>query len=131
MGGMAMKHVAVCRGLLLLCVLICVALPTLSLAQMRDESLAPTPPMGWNSWNKFQCNVSEDLIKSVADAIATNGMKDAGYQYVVIDDCWQVNRDENGFIVADPQRFPSGIKTLADYVHAKGLKFGIYSDAGT
>jgi alpha-galactosidase len=128
---MAMKHVAVCRGLLLLGVLICVALPTLSLAQTRDESLAPTPPMGWNSWNKFQCNVSEDLIKSVADAIATNGMKDAGYQYVVIDDCWQVGRDENGNIVVDAKRFPSGMKALADYIHSKGLKFGIYSDAGT
>ena len=100
-------------------------------AQMQRDSLAQTPPMGWNSWNKFQCNVSEDLIKSIADAIATNGMKEAGYQYVVIDDCWQVSRDENGFIVADPQRFPSGIKALADYVHGKGLKFGIYSDAGT
>jgi alpha-galactosidase len=128
---MAMKHVAVCRGLLLLGLLICMALPIISVAQMRDESLAPTPPMGWNSWNKFHCNVSEDLIKSVADAMATNGMKEAGYQYVVIDDCWQVKRDENGNIVADPQRFPSGIKVLADYVHAKGLKFGIYSDAGT
>ncbi len=126
-----MKHFAGCRGLLLLGLLICVALPTLSLAQMRDESLAPTPPMGWNSWNKFQCNVSEDLIKSVADAMAINGMRDAGYQYVVIDDCWQVSRDENGNIVVDAKRFPSGMKALADYVHAKGLKFGIYSDAGT
>jgi alpha-galactosidase len=99
-------------------------------AQMERNSLAQTPPMGWNSWNKFACNVTEDLIKSVADAMATNGMKDAGYQYVVIDDCWQVGRDENGFIVADPQHFPSGIKALADYVHSKGLKFGLYSDAG-
>jgi len=93
--------------------------------------MAQTPPMGWNSWNKFGCNVSEDLIKSVADAIATNGMKEAGYQYVVIDDCWQVSRDENEFIVADQQRFPSGIKALADYVHSEGLKLGLYSDAGT
>ena len=93
--------------------------------------LVATPPMGWNSWNKFGCDVSETLIKSVADAITTNGMKDAGYQYVVIDDCWQVSRDADGGIVADPQRFPSGIKALADYVHAKGLKFGIYSCAGT
>jgi alpha-galactosidase len=71
------------------------------------------------------------MIKGMADAMATSGMKDAGYQYVVIDDCWQVNRDAGGNIVADPQRFPSGVKALADYVHSKGLKFGIYSDAGT
>lgn len=100
-------------------------------AQIERNSLAQTPPMGWNSWNKFGCNVSEDLIKSVADSMASNGMKDAGYQYVIIDDCWQVSRDENGFIVVDPQRFPSGMKTLADYVHSKGLKFGLYSDAGS
>ena len=96
-----------------------------------DNGLALTPPMGWNSWNKFGCNVSEDLIKSMADAMVSSGMKDAGYEYVVIDDCWQVSRDANANIVADPQRFPSGIKALADYVHSKGLKFGIYSDAGT
>jgi alpha-galactosidase len=87
--------------------------------------------MGWNSWNKFGCDVSEELIKEAADAMVSSGMKDAGYQYVVIDDCWQVRRDEQGNIIADPERFPSGIKALADYVHAKGLKFGIYSDAGT
>src|ERR1700747_1669664 len=79
-----------------------------------SAGIALTPPMGWNSWNKFGCHVSEDLIKSVADAIATNGMKEAGYQYVVIDDCWQVKRDESGNIVADAERFPSGIKALAD-----------------
>jgi len=99
-------------------------------ARAWDNGVALTPPMGWNSWNKFGCNVSEEMIKSMADAMVSSGMKDAGYQYVVIDDCWQVSRDENGFIVADPQRFPSGIKTLADYVHSKGLKFGLYSDAG-
>jgi alpha-galactosidase len=92
--------------------------------------LATTPPMGWNSWNKFACNVSEDLIRQVADAMVISGMKDAGYQYVVIDDCWQVERDGNGNIVPDPKRFPSGIKALADHVHARGLKFGLYSDAG-
>src|SRR6201998_4075835 len=95
-----------------------------------SAGLALTPPMGWNSWNKFGCNVTEDLIKGAADAMVNSGMKDAGYQYVVIDDCWQVSRDATGNIVADAQRFPSGIKALADYVHAKGLKFGIYSDAG-
>ena len=94
------------------------------------NGLAQTPPMGWNSWNKFACNVNEKVIRETADAIATNGMKQAGYHYVVIDDCWQGARDPNGFITADAGRFPSGIKALADYVHAKGLKFGIYSDAG-
>jgi alpha-galactosidase len=87
--------------------------------------------MGWNSWNKFGCNVSEQLIKEVTDALVSTGMRDAGYQYVVIDDCWQVGRDAEGNIIPDPQRFPSGMKALADYVHAKGLKFGLYSDAGT
>ena len=96
-----------------------------------DNGLAPTPPMGWNSWNKFQCNVSASLIKQAAEAMVRTGMRDAGYQYVVIDDCWQVSRDANGNIVADPQRFPDGIKAVADYVHSQGLKFGIYSDAGT
>ena len=98
--------------------------------QRIDNGLARTPPMGWNSWNKFGCNVSAQLIRGVADAISANGMRDAGYQFVTIDDCWQVSRDANGVIVADPVRFPDGIKSLADYVHGKGLKFGIYTDAG-
>src|SRR5579863_7457661 len=96
-----------------------------------SANLALTPPMGWNSWNKFGCNVSEDLIRGMADALVSTGMRDAGYQYLVIDDCWQISRDADGNIVPDPKRFPAGIKVLADYVHAKGLKFGIYSDAGT
>ena len=110
--------------------LILLSSATLS-AQPPDSTLALTPPMGWNSWNKFGCNVSEDLIRQTADAMVKSGMKDAGYQYVVIDDCWQVTRDQSGNIVADPQRFPSGIKALADYVHSLGLKFGIYSDVGS
>ena len=105
--------------------------PAPVVGQTERTALAQTPPMGWNSWNKFRCQVSEELVKSVADAIASNGMKDAGYQYVVVDDCWQVSRDDSGTIVADPKLFPSGIKALADYVHSKGLKFGIYSDAGS
>ncbi len=96
-----------------------------------SKGLALTPPMGWNTWNKFACNVSDELVRGMADAMVKSGMKDVGYQYVVIDDCWQVSRDANANIVADPQRFPSGIKALADYVHSLGLKFGIYSDAGT
>jgi alpha-galactosidase len=86
--------------------------------------------MGWNSWNKFGCNVSEQLIREVADSIVSSGMRDAGYRYVVIDDCWQISRNAEGTIQADPQRFPSGIKALADYVHSRGLKFGLYSAAG-
>lgn len=95
------------------------------------DDLALTPPMGWNSWNYFGCNVNESMIRAQADAMVSSGMKDAGYQYIVIDDCWQTSRDTNEYIVADPVRFPSGIKALADYVHSKGLKFGIYSCAGT
>ena len=97
----------------------------------QQTPVAATPPMGWNSWNKFGCHVSEDMIREMADAMVKSGMKDAGYQYIVIDDCWQVSRDSNGNIVPDPKKFSSGIKALADYVHSKGLKFGIYSDAGT
>jgi alpha-galactosidase len=111
----------------LLSLLILIAIPAAAL----DNGLGKTPPMGWNSWNKFACNVSEKLIRETADAMVASGMKDAGYKYVVIDDCWQVKRDADGTIVADPQRFPSGIKALGDYVHSKGLLFGIYSDAGS
>ena len=96
------------------------------------DQLAMTPQMGWNSWNKFQGKVSEQLIRETADAMATNGMKAAGYQYVNIDDTWESRqRDADGNIGTDPDRFPSGIKALADYVHSKGLKLGVYSDAGT
>ena len=96
-----------------------------------SANLALTPPMGWNSWNKFGCNVSEDMIKGMADAVVSSGMKDAGYMYVNIDDCWQVSRDANANIVVDPQRFPHGMKAVGDYIHSLGLKFGVYSDAGS
>jgi len=86
--------------------------------------------MGWNSWNKFACDVSEKLIKETADAMVSSGMQAAGFKFVNIDDCWQVSRDAHGTIIADAERFPSGIKALADYVHSKGLKLGIYTDAG-
>ena len=116
--------------------LLTLACLVLSLAALAGQGgpawmdIARTPPMGWNSWNKFACDVSETLIKEMADAIVASGLKDAGYQYVVIDDCWQVSRDASGRIVADAKRFPSGMKALADYVHSRGLKFGVYSDAG-
>jgi alpha-galactosidase len=113
------------RILFILACVVCV-----SARGQKFEQLDQTPQMGWNSWNKFQCDVNEELIRETADAMATNGMKDAGYQYVNIDDCWQGQRDAQGFIQPDPKRFPSGMKALADYVHSKGLKFGIYSDAG-
>ena len=96
----------------------------------KFPELALTPPMGWNSWNKFQCDVNESVVRAAADALAANGMKDAGYQYINIDDCWQGQRDAQGFIQADAKKFPSGIKALADYIHSKGLKLGIYSDVG-
>jgi alpha-galactosidase len=97
----------------------------------KFDNLALTPPMGWNSWNKFACNVDEKLIKEVADAMVSTGMKDAGYTYINIDDCWHGERDTQGFIQPDVKRFPSGMKALADYIHSKGLKMGIYSDAGS
>lgn len=96
----------------------------------KSEGLAQTPQMGWNSWNKFACNIDEKLIRETADAMVKIGLKDAGYQYINIDDCWHGARDANGEMHPDPQRFPSGMKALADYVHARGLKLGIYSDVG-
>jgi alpha-galactosidase len=95
-----------------------------------ENGLARTPPMGWNSWNNFGCAVNEQVIRETADAMVKSGLKDAGYQYVNIDDCWQVARDSSGAIVVDSVRFPHGIRPLADYVHSLGLKLGIYSDAG-
>jgi alpha-galactosidase len=97
-----------------------------------DNGLALTPPMGWNSWNKYACKgINEGVVRETVDAMASNGMKDAGYQYVIIDDCWQTGRDAEGNIIVDKEKFPNGIKAVADYVHSKGLKFGIYTDAGT
>ncbi len=103
---------------------------TQEVVNKAPNGLALTPPMGWNSWNKFACDNNEQTVRATVDAMVASGMRDAGYRYVVIDDCWQTARDANGFIVADPHKFPSGIKALADYVHSRGLKFGIYSDAG-
>ncbi|GAB3779795.1 alpha-galactosidase [Dyella agri] len=104
--------------------------PSLDPARTAN-GLAMTPPMGWNSWNRFGCHIDEKTVRAVADAMVASGMRDAGYQYVVIDDCWQDKRDTDGNMMPDPAKFPSGIKALADYVHSKGLKFGIYSDAGS
>ncbi|MER6664036.1 NPCBM/NEW2 domain-containing protein [Amycolatopsis japonica] len=103
-------------------------------AAAAAESPPPvaTPPMGWNSWNKFGCDITEELIRETADAMVSSGMKAAGYQYVNIDDCWaEKNRTADGKYAPHRTRFPSGIKALADYVHGKGLKLGIYTSAGT
>jgi alpha-galactosidase len=112
--------------------LLCLALTLTAVpaSAQKFAELARTPPMGWNSWNHYGCTIDETLIRRTADAMVANGMRDAGYVYVNIDDCWQGERDADGFLQPDPQRFPSGIKALADYVHARGLKLGIYSDAG-
>ncbi len=101
-----------------------IAAPTLA----QDPTLAATPPMGWNSWNHFACKVSDQVVRAAADAIASNGMKSAGYVYINIDDCWQGRRDANG-VIQPNDRFPD-MKGLGDYIHAKGLKFGIYSSPG-
>ena len=90
-----------------------------------------TPPMGWNSWNTFAENINEQLIRDTADKMVEEGLLDCGYNYLVIDDCWALKeRDENGKLVANPDKFPNGMKAVADYVHSKGLKFGMYSCAG-
>lgn len=95
------------------------------------SSLASTPPMGWNSWNTFGIAISESVVRETADALLATGLRDHGYNYIVIDDCWTVKhgRDGNGDLIPDPEKFPNGMKALADYVHDKGFKLGIYSDA--
>ncbi|XP_038055501.1 alpha-N-acetylgalactosaminidase-like isoform X3 [Patiria miniata] len=110
--------------------------------QALDNGLARTPPMGWLIWERFRCNtnckldpnncVSEKLVKEMADRMVEDGYKDVGYEYVNLDDCWSdKERDAQGRLQADPDRFPSGIKSLADYIHSRGLKMGIYGDYGT
>uniref|UniRef100_A0A0D9X2Y2 Alpha-galactosidase n=1 Tax=Leersia perrieri TaxID=77586 RepID=A0A0D9X2Y2_9ORYZ len=116
-------------------------LPTAALRRIYDTSdygklqlnngLALTPQMGWNSWNFFACNINETVIRATADALVSTGLADLGYNYVNIDDCWSnVKRGNKDQLLPDPKTFSSGIKALADYVHGKGLKLGIYSDAG-
>lgn len=97
----------------------------------QEEGLAMTPPMGWNSWNAFQADINESLIREIADAMVNNGMRDAGYTYLVLDDGWMAKeRDSTGRLVADPIKFPGGMKAIGDYIHSKGLKFGIYECRG-
>jgi len=100
-----------------------------ALGQRPEPVLAPTPPMGWMSWNQFGAEVSDQLLVEMADAMIASGMKAAGYEYICIDDYWHGGRNRDGFLFPDAKRFPRGIKPIADYMHAKGLKLGIYSDA--
>jgi alpha-galactosidase len=94
--------------------------------------LAPTPPMGWNTWNTFQTKINEEMLREMVDVYLISGMRDAGYQYFVLDDGWMaMERDPSGSLVADPVKFPRGMKSFVDYVHSKGLKFGIYNCAGS
>ncbi len=113
-------------------VALALAISTSSALAQKFEGLAPTPPMGWNSWNTFEVDINEDLFKEMVDLIVESGLKDAGYEYVVVDDGWEaMERDAEGNLVPDPEKFPSGMKALADYVHSMGLKFGIHNCAGT
>ena len=89
------------------------------------------PPMGWNSWNTFGEQINEEVVMQSADLLVSSGLADVGYNYIVIDDCWSLrHRDANGHLVPDPAKFPHGMKYVSDYVHSKGLKFGMYSCAG-
>ena len=98
---------------------------------MKNRTLAPTPPMGWNSWNTFYDQINDELIRTTADAMVEQGLLEAGYEYLIVDDCWSMKeRDQHGRLVPDPEKFPQGMKAVADYVHSKGLKFGIYSCCG-
>src|ERR1019366_2437313 len=100
--------------------------------QPLSNGLARPPPMGWNDWNAYGCNVSESVVEQTAQYMASSGMKAAGYDYVNIDDCWlKPQRDASGNLVADPTKFPDGIAAVAAYAHALGLKLGIYEDDGT
>ncbi|XP_013788248.1 alpha-N-acetylgalactosaminidase-like [Limulus polyphemus] len=133
-----MKREYLCEWILVFVVFIIVNIPVLAL----NNGLALTPPMGWLSWERFRCNVdckkypkdciSEELFIEMADRIVSDGFKDAGYEYINIDDCWmKQEREPDGRLEPDPERFPHGIKFLADYMHSKGLKLGIYQDFGT
>ena len=109
---------------------LCALLLTTGLCAQKFPDLALTPQMGWNTWNKFAGNINEQLIKETADRMVELGLVDAGYIYLNLDDCWHGERDANGFITENKEKFPLGMKALGDYIHSKGLKFGIYSDAG-
>ncbi|GAB2229913.1 hypothetical protein Drorol1_Dr00014169 [Drosera rotundifolia] len=104
---------------------------TVTAKKLASNGVGLTPPMGWNSWNHFKCNINEDVVKQTADALVASGLVELGYSYVNLDDCWGYKRrDSKKNLVGDPKKFPSGMKALGDYIHGLGLKFGIYSSAG-
>jgi alpha-galactosidase len=103
----------------------------LAVAMGLDNGLGKTPPMGWNSWNKFHCDINETLIKETADLLVSTGLAAKGYKYVNLDDCWQIDRNTTTKeIIEDKTKFPSGMGALGEYVHSKGLLYGLYSCAG-
>jgi len=117
--------------MMVIAIAVCVTSNGYSADSSLGIELAPVPPMGWNSWNAFKKDIEEDKIKAIADAMVSSGMRDAGYTYLVLDDAWMASeRDKDGRLTADPEKFPSGMKAIADYIHSKGLKFGIYEDRG-
>ena len=128
-GGEIAKKMKIMKLFLASC-LACI-LSTGGAYAQKWEGLADKPQMGWSTWNKFQEKISEDVIIGIADAMVESGLRDAGYTYINIDDCWHGERDKDGFIQVDATKFPHGMKYLADYLHGKGLKLGIYSAAGT
>src|SRR4051794_33787951 len=116
-------------GLALVTVALALALP--GSAAAVNDGLARTPPMGWSSWNHFGCGIDERTVRGTADALVRSGMRDAGYRYVNVDDCWMAaDRDASGGLRANPGRFPSGIPALAAYLHARGLRLGLYTSVG-
>jgi alpha-galactosidase len=118
-----LRHLAIAAAMLILLTVVTGRPP----AQAAPGSPAVTPPLGWNDWNTFGCNVNETVIRQATDAMVSSGMSAAGYQYVVVDDCWfDPNRDAQGNLRASPTKFPSGMRALGDYIHSRGLKFGIY-----
>jgi alpha-galactosidase len=97
-----------------------------------QNGLGLTPPMGWNTWNKYYCDINQTVIYTNTDRIVELGLNQLGYVYVNVDDCWLTHdRDDSGHVIVDPARFPDGMKAIGDYIHSKGLKFGIYNSAGT
>jgi len=123
---------AVGLGFLFLTAMLAATPSALAAREIGEAALAPTPPMGWNSWNCFHEDINETQIREIADRMVDSGMRDAGYRLLVLDDAWMAaERDKDGCLQADPKKFPSGMKALGEYLHGKGLKYGIYQDRGT